>query len=170
LPEFVKSFVGHSRKITGLGQLTGEKKFFVSASTDKSLLLWDITNEEKKIVYSSKTEIKSLITFQDEIYLVEGRNIKIVNPLTKKNKTVFKTSSTITCSDCFYDEANKNLFFSIGTSEGEIIILSGKNHKKIRSYADTRIRGVWWGGFITPPHPNKPELHKFFRYCFPMVF
>ncbi|MHA2104787.1 MAG: hypothetical protein ACW981_15275 [Candidatus Hodarchaeales archaeon] len=134
MPEFVKSFVGHSRKITGLSQLVSDGKFFVSSSTDKTLLLWNITNEENKTIYTSKVEIKSIITFQDEIYLIEDRNIKVVNPFTKKNKTAFKTSSTITCLDSFYDKANDNLFFAVGTSEGEIIILSGKNHKKIRSF------------------------------------
>ncbi|MHA1983581.1 MAG: hypothetical protein ACW967_04430 [Candidatus Hodarchaeales archaeon] len=134
MPEFVKSFVGHSRKITGLSQLESDGKFFVSSSTDKSLLLWNITNEENETIYTSKVDIKSITTFKDEIYLIEGRNIKVVNPFTKKNKTVFKTSTTITCLDIFYDKVNNNLFFAVGTSEGEIIILSGKNHKKIRSY------------------------------------
>ena len=97
MPEFIKSYVGHSRKITGISQLHSEKRFFVSSATDKSLLLWNTNNEENELIYSSKVEIKSISSVKDDLILIEERTIKLINPFKKKSKSIFKTSSNITC-------------------------------------------------------------------------
>ncbi|OLS21944.1 MAG: hypothetical protein HeimC3_32890, partial [Candidatus Heimdallarchaeota archaeon LC_3] len=134
MPEFIKSFVGHNRKITGLSQLHSDPKYFVSSSSDKTIRQWNLINNKEVIFYTSKSEIKTIKLINDDLYIIEDRSIKLINIFNKKKSSIFKSSSTITCIDIILVDNADDLYVAVGTSEGEVTILYGKKHKNLRSF------------------------------------
>ena len=134
MPEFIKSFVGHKRKITGLSQIQSKPMFFLSSSSDKTIRQWNLITNEEINFYTSKSEIKHFKLINDDLYIIEDRTVTLISISNKKKKSIFKSSSTITCIDILSNGNVDDLYLAVGTSEGEVILLHGDKHKKISNF------------------------------------
>ncbi|MFW9928198.1 MAG: hypothetical protein ACFFD1_02280, partial [Candidatus Thorarchaeota archaeon] len=130
MPEFVKSFVGHQRKVTEIIPHPKITNSFLSSSTDKTIRQWDALKETSIILYSTKNEIKSIKAINDNLYILEDRSLKELDFTTNKDKTIFKNQSNLLSFDVYYSNAFQTTYIAIGTIEGEVYLLKdGKMEK-----------------------------------------
>ncbi|PLX14833.1 MAG: hypothetical protein C0597_09500 [Marinilabiliales bacterium] len=129
----VKELLGHTRSVSKI-IVAPNNKFFISASIDRTIRKWDLTNFESVILAEDETRINDMDISPDSKYLVystkDGRVRKVdVNDTTRLE--VIRESSNISISSVKFNKSGKWLV--IGASNGDLKILDAESYNEIQN-------------------------------------
>ena len=129
LPEYVRLFKGHTRRVDGILPDPFDQNYVYSYSSDNSIFKWNITSGERELIFQTKNELKSIRFLDTSLLVLEDHSLKLVDLGTRKEKILYKSDILFNEMEIVKLESSLPII-AIGTNIGKILLLSGKSFKK----------------------------------------